>query len=155
MCPNNAGAFASILWQSHFETKDTEFDKTLDKKTDFVNGEIKNYLESTGQTLNNINGKIESAQIWRYFIRTVDNQFMDNHPMMQELLIIGLIHSGDLEEPHLSPHMMKYCKLNLTNGTNISCRPYSEVQTKPCYNCSVFRNRWTYWSDYTNCLDTG
>jgi hypothetical protein len=68
MCPNNAGAFASILWQSHFETKDTEFDKTLDKKTDFVNGGIKNYLESTGQTLNNINGKVARAQIWRFFL---------------------------------------------------------------------------------------
>ena len=118
----------NITGQSHFETKDTEFKETLHKNTDFVNGGIKNYLESTGQTLNNINGKIARAQIWRYYIRTVDNQFTDNHPMLQELLIIGLIHSGDLEEPHLSPHMMKYCKLNLTNGTNISCRPYTEVQ---------------------------
>ena len=45
--------------------------------------------------------------------------------MLKELQIIGLIHSGDLTlddraadliEPHLSPHMLKDCKLDLTKN---------------------------------------
>ena len=113
----------NITGLSHFATKDTEFDKTLDKKIGFVTDEIKSYLASTGQTSINITGKIAQAQIWRYYTRIVDNHLSDIHHMLRELQIIGLIHSGDLtfnehtdnlREPHLSPHMLKYCKLNLS-----------------------------------------
>lgn len=113
----------NIIGYSHFATKDTEFDKTLDKKLGFVTEAIKSHLASTGQTSTNINGKIAQAQIWRYYTRIVDNHLADNHHMLRELQIIGLIHSGDLTcdghtgnllKPHLSPHMLKYCKLNHT-----------------------------------------
>jgi hypothetical protein len=114
----------NIIGYSHFATKDTEFDKTLDKKLGFVTEAIKSHLASTGQTSTNINGKIAQAQIWRYYTRVVDNHLADNHHMLRELQVIGLIHSGDLTcdghtgnllKPHLSPHMLKYCKLNHTS----------------------------------------
>jgi len=34
---------------------------------------------------------------------------------MKELQNIGLINTGDFELDHLSPHMLHYCKLNLTH----------------------------------------
>ncbi len=104
----------NITGGKNFTTKDTEFAKPIDTKIGFVNDMMKNYLDSSSQPLHNLNGKIPRAQIWRYYLRTVDDHFAQ-FPMMQELIIIGLIHSGDLNEPHLSPHMLKYCKLNLTN----------------------------------------
>ena len=125
----------NITGLSHFATKDTEFDKTLDKKIGFVTEENKSYLASTGQTSININGKIAQARIWRYYTRTVDNHLADIHHMLRELQIIGLIHSGDLtfdehtgnpKEPHLSPHMLKYCKLNLSYR---DFRPYADVHS--------------------------
>ncbi len=103
----------NITGGKNFTTKDTEFAKPIDTKIGFVNDMMKSYLDSSSQPLHNLNGKIPRAQIWRYYLRTVDDHFAQ-FPMMQELIIIGLIHSGDLNEPHLSPHMLKYCKLNLT-----------------------------------------
>jgi hypothetical protein len=109
---------------SYFDTTGTEFNLPFDKKIRLIEDSIKTYLESTGQTLNNLNSKIARAQIWRYFTRALDNQLTDSHPMLKELQIIGLIHNGDLETEHLSPHMLQYCKLNLTYRGN---RPYGGI----------------------------
>jgi len=90
--------------------------------------------------------KIEMFQLWRNYTRVLDHQLTDSHPMMKELLVIGLIHSGASGEDHLYPHMLEYCKLNLTNDNDRPHGIHGTVLYNVFHNTDYLLNKILIWT---------